>query len=95
MSSRNAYLSADERARAAVLYATLKFMAEQLNQGCTDFERLEAEGHASLLAAGFVPDYVSIRRVDDLAVPASANDALVVLMAARLGATRLIDNIRV
>ncbi len=95
MSSRNAYLSADERARAAVLYATLKFMAEQLNQGCTDFERLEAEGHASLLAAGFVPDYVSIRRVDDLAVPASADDALVVLMAARLGATRLIDNIRV
>jgi len=95
MSSRNAYLSADERARAPVLFHTLQHMAEQLHSGCTDFARLEAEACVVLLAAGFVPDYVSIRRVDDLAVPASADDALVVLMAARLGATRLIDNIRV
>ena len=95
MSSRNAYLSADERAHAPVLYATLKLMAEQLHLGRTDFERLEAEGRAALMAAGFVPDYVAIRRVDDLAVPTHADDALVVLVAARLGQTRLIDNIRV
>ena len=95
MSSRNAYLSAEERARAPLLYTTLKLMAEQLHQGRTDFERLEAEGRASLLASGFVPDYVSIRRVEDLAAPSSATEPLVVLIAARLGQTRLIDNIRV
>lgn len=95
MSSRNAYLSSEERARAPMLYSTLKQMAEQLHLGRTDFERLEAEGRASLLASGFVPDYVAIRRVEDLAVPSSATEPLVVLIAARLGQTRLIDNIRV
>ena len=95
MSSRNAYLSAEERARAPMLYTTLKLMAEQLHLGRTDFERLEAEGRASLLASGLVPDYVAIRRVEDLAAPSSATEPLVVLIAARLGQTRLIDNIRV
>lgn len=95
MSSRNAYLSDDERKRAPVLYSTLKLMAEQLHLGRVDFAQLEAEGRAALLLSGFVPDYVAIRRVEDLAEPGLAEDALVVLVAARLGQTRLIDNIRV
>lgn len=95
MSSRNAFLSEDERARAPMLYETLKLMAEQLRLGRSDVERLEAEGRASLLVSGLVPDYVAIRRVEDLAEPSSPEDALVVLVAARLGQTRLIDNIRV
>jgi pantoate--beta-alanine ligase len=95
MSSRNAFLSVDERQRAPALYATLKLMAEQLRTGRCDYERLQAEGRASLLVSGLVPDYVAIRRIEDLAEPSSAQDALVVLVAARLGQTRLIDNIRV
>ncbi len=95
MSSRNAFLSVDERQHAPALYATLKLMAEQLRAGRCDYERLQAEGRASLLMSGLVPDYVAIRRVEDLAEPSSAQDALVVLVAARLGQTRLIDNIRV
>jgi len=94
-SSRNAYLSDDERQRAPALYETLKLMAEQLHSGRSDIERLQAEGRAALLVSGFVPDYVAIRRVEDLAEPCSVEDALVVLVAARLGQTRLIDNIRV
>lgn len=95
MSSRNAYLAEDERQRAPVLYAILQQMAEQMHAGRRDFERLEAEGRAVLLASGLVPDYVAIRRADDLAVPSAPDDELVVLVAARLGQTRLIDNIRV
>ena len=95
MSSRNAYLSDDESQRSPVLYETLRLMAEQLRSGRSDIERLQAEGRAALLVSGFVPDYVAIRRVEDLAEPSSVDDALVVLVAARLGQTRLIDNIRV
>ena len=95
MSSRNAYLSDAERQRAPALYETLRLMAEQLRSGRSDIERLQAEGRAALLVSGFVPDYVAIRRVEDLAEPSSLEDALVVLVAARLGQTRLIDNIRV
>ncbi|OYY75025.1 MAG: pantoate--beta-alanine ligase [Gammaproteobacteria bacterium 28-57-27] len=101
MSSRNAYLSDDERQRAPALYATLRLMAEQLRQrhhmGRSDIERLEAEGRAALLVSGFMPDYVAIRRADDLSEPDEGvgDENLVILAAARLGQTRLIDNIRV
>ncbi|MEW6444935.1 MAG: pantoate--beta-alanine ligase [Pseudomonadota bacterium] len=95
MSSRNAYLNADERARAPLIHATLSDLAEQVRTGRQDFETLEAEGRAALEVANFRVDYVAIRRVDDLAAPASPDDKLVILVAARLGRTRLIDNLRV
>ncbi|MEW6764589.1 MAG: pantoate--beta-alanine ligase [Pseudomonadota bacterium] len=95
MSSRNAYLNADERARAPLIHATLSDLAEQVRAGRQDFETLEAEGRAALEVANFRVDYVAIRRVDDLAAPASPDDKLVILVAARLGRTRLIDNLRV
>ncbi len=95
MSSRNGYLSADERARAPILYRTLNWVAEQVRSGDRDLRRIEQEAAESLLEAGFEPDYISIRRSSDLAEPAAGDAPLVVLAAARLGRTRLIDNLSI
>ncbi len=95
MSSRNAYLNTDERARAPLIHATLVDLAEQVRGGLQDFDTLETEGRAALEAAHFRVDYVAIRRVDDLAPPAAPDDKLIILVAARLGRTRLIDNLRI
>lgn len=95
MSSRNAYLSAHERSRAPALYATLQNIAGRMHAGERDFALLQAEGAAHLKAAGFVPDYFAIRRAEDLAQAGKEDRTLVVLAAARLGQTRLIDNIQV
>ncbi|TQV65408.1 MAG: pantoate--beta-alanine ligase [Halothiobacillaceae bacterium] len=95
MSSRNGYLDADERARAPMIHAMLKSLAGQIHAGRDDFGALEEEGRAVLDAAGFRTDYVAIRRVEDLAPPQSKQDELVILAAAWLGRTRLIDNQRV
>jgi pantoate--beta-alanine ligase len=85
MSSRNAYLSAGERAEAPRLYRTL----QQVAAG-----RLDPKDAASQLAsAGWQPDYVEVRQRGDLAVPQPGNRERVVLAAARLGGTRLIDNL--
>lgn len=94
MSSRNGYLSADERAIAPALYRTLGAAASALNEGRRPDE-VEAEALHALSAAGFRPDYVSIRRTADLAPPAEEDRDLVVLAAAYLGRARLIDNLRV
>jgi pantoate--beta-alanine ligase len=85
MSSRNAYLSATERSEAPRLYRVLKEVAGA---------KLSAqEAFDSLAAAGWAPDYIDVRRRSDLQRPAKADRDLVVLGAARLGATRLIDNV--
>ena len=94
MSSRNRYLTANERARAPALHAALEHVRERLVDGATDHAALERDAVESLRAAGFEPDYVEIRMAADLARPpagAGAND-LIVLGAARLGRARLIDN---
>jgi len=97
MSSRNTYLSADERRKAAILYATLRSSVAALKIGQSPISQIEAEASAALEAEGFRVDYVSVRRVLDLAAPGSEQDpeGLMVLVAARLGKTRLIDNLRV
>lgn len=97
MSSRNSYLSADERGKAALLYAVLQSSAEALKQGGHSISAVEAQASKTLELQGFTVDYVSVRRVIDLAVPGPSDDAsaLMVLVAARLGKTRLIDNLRV
>ncbi len=95
MSSRNQYLTAEERARAPGLYRTLCRLGEALRAGRRDFAVLEAEGARALGEAGFRPDYLSIRR-PDLEPAAEADRAFRILGAAWLGGrTRLIDNIPV
>lgn len=95
LSSRNAYLSAAERAEAPQLYAALNTIRVALQQGHRDFAKLEADAVENLKKRGWAPDYVSIRRQADLLAPAMTETALVILAAARLGATRLIDNLEV
>ncbi len=96
MSSRNQYLSDAERATAAVIHRTLLAMREQTRDGVPR-EQVEAAADAALRAAGFVPDYAVIRRPDlseaDSGPAGGEGGAWVALIAARLGRTRLIDNI--
>ncbi|KZC18182.1 pantoate--beta-alanine ligase [Rhodanobacter sp. FW510-R12] len=93
LSSRNQYLSAEERARAPLIHDTLQKMRGLLAQG-HPWQAVEQTAAARLARAGFVPDYVAIRRVEDLAEPADGErEGLVALVAARLGGTRLIDNL--
>jgi pantoate--beta-alanine ligase len=94
MSSRNAYLTSDERSRAPRLYQALLRAAERLRTGAAaaEVERLGATG---LDAVGMQCDYFSVRRAQDLGQPSPADSDLVVLAAARLGRARLIDNLRV
>jgi pantoate--beta-alanine ligase len=94
LSSRNGYLSAPERAQAVQLSAALKSMAQALRGGSADFAKLEADAMQTLTQQGWKPDYVVARRRTDLQPPRQG-DALVVLAAARLGTTRLIDNLEV
>ena len=93
MSSRNAYLGATERATAARLYQVLNELKKALEVGASDLAALEQAARDDLSAAGFNPDYVSIRQRGDLRVPAPDASELIVLAAATLGTTRLIDNV--
>ncbi len=95
LSSRNGYLSAAERAEAPRLNRQLRRIGERVAAGERDFLRLETEAVAELAAHGWHPDYISIRRRSDLHPPHAGDESLVVLGAARLGATRLIDNLEI
>jgi pantoate--beta-alanine ligase len=94
LSSRNGYLSETERAEAVQLSLALKAMAESVKAGATDIAAIEARAMQMLTQRGWTPDYMVVRRRTDLQPPAG-NNPMVVLGAARLGATRLIDNIEV
>jgi pantoate--beta-alanine ligase len=95
MSSRNRYLSPEQRSVAAGLYATLQQIAQHVQSDDEALEDIEDWGRARLEELGFVPEYLSIRERHGLAAPASADSDLVVLVAARLGSVRLIDNLAV
>jgi pantoate--beta-alanine ligase len=93
MSSRNQYLSGEERERAAVIHQTLCVMRGQLRAGRPHAD-IEADARAALAAAGTIPDYAAIRRAADLSAPdPSERSGLIALIAARLGRARLIDNL--
>jgi pantoate--beta-alanine ligase len=95
MSSRNVYLSPDQRRVAPELYRALKQSAQRLRAG-DDLETAMAGGAALVAAAGFALDYFEVRHARTLAPIASGKDGpLRILVAARLGTTRLIDNIAV
>jgi pantoate--beta-alanine ligase len=97
LSSRNRFLSPDERAKAPELYAALQTLQSRINDGDIDPQRLEAQAMQRLSGQGWDADYVSLRRQRDLMPPTAdeirRGEPLVALAAARLGSTRLIDNI--
>lgn len=99
LSSRNMYLSAAERAQAPALYGILEQVATKVRRGHLDIFELERHAMASLNEGGWKPDYISIRKRADLQPPSAGdlaqNEPLVVLGAAKLGATRLIDNLEI
>ena len=95
LSSRNGYLSVAERAEAPQLHAALTRIKAAMLAGDRQFDELEMTAASALVARGWQPDYVTIRRQSDLLAPQQNDSALVVLTAARLGATRLIDNVEV
>jgi pantoate--beta-alanine ligase len=95
LSSRNGYLSTDERARAIALYATLRDCARQIENGQHDYTALEIAAAAALGAAGLRTDYVHVCARATLLPAAVADRELVILAAAWCGTTRLIDNIQI
>ncbi|HEY0847441.1 MAG TPA: pantoate--beta-alanine ligase [Noviherbaspirillum sp.] len=99
LSSRNGYLSEAERAEAPQLYKLLNEVAEEVRSGHLDMFELERHAMAKLAGRGWKPDYISIRKRADLQPPTAGdlvkNEPLVVLAAAKLGTTRLIDNLEI
>lgn len=96
-SSRNGYLSDNDKQTAAVIYSQLQQAVQRIKAGEGEFNVIEAEAKKNLLEAGLEPEYFSIRRCKDL-TPAQAEDpkdTLVILVAAKMGSTRLIDNLEV
>ena len=95
LSSRNQYLDENERAEAPRLFRELNKIAEALRGGNLAYAELEQTAVRNLTATGWTVDYVEIRHAESLAVAHAGDKDLVVLAAARLGGTRLIDNVEV
>ncbi|WP_420474074.1 pantoate--beta-alanine ligase [Noviherbaspirillum sp. ST9] len=99
LSSRNGYLSEAERAEAPQLYQLLNEVANEVRSGHLDMFELERHAMAKLAARGWKPDYISVRKRSDLQPPSAGDLAqgapLVVVAAAKLGVTRLIDNLEI
>jgi pantoate--beta-alanine ligase len=95
LSSRNGFLTAEERAEAPRLYRLLRNAHEQIINGAHDYQRIELEAMAELAHHGWHPDYVAVRRQSDLQPLHDGEREIVVVAAARLGSTRLIDNVEV
>ena len=99
LSSRNMYLSVAERAEAPALFQSLNYVANEMRAGHLDIFQVEHKAMEDLAKRGWKPDYVSIRKRSDLQPPSAGDLAqgapLVVLAAAKLGSTRLIDNLEI
>ncbi len=99
LSSRNGYLSVAERAEAPALYRELNLVADEMRAGHLDVSLLEKRAVQRLAERGWKPDYVAIRKRIDLQPPTAGDlatrEPLVVLAAAKLGTTRLIDNLEI
>lgn len=93
LSSRNSYLTEEQRATAPLLYGALTSVGEELQNGRRNFDELEKLANQNLVDAGFSVEYFAIRRAQNLEIPDRDCDELVVLAAARLGEARLIDNV--
>ena len=95
LSSRNQYLSEAERKQAPQLYRELQAVARAVENGNRDYAALEQQAAANLKQAGWQVDYVEIRHAGNLQIAHVGDNKLVVLAAARLGNTRLIDNVEI
>ncbi|CAB1367964.1 pantoate--beta-alanine ligase [Denitratisoma oestradiolicum] len=95
LSSRNGYLTEAERREAPRLFELLTKVVVELRSGNRDLPLLERDAMDLLKANNWLPDYVAVRKKIDLQLPAAHESGLVVLAAARLGSTRLIDNLEV
>lgn len=95
LSSRNGYLSSEERRQAPELFQTLQTMATQMQQGHTDFMALEKMATSKLNQQGWQVDYIEIRQALTLDKAQKSDKNIVILAAAVLGRTRLIDNLEV
>lgn len=99
LSSRNSYLTAEERAEAPTLYRVLNEVASEVRSGHLDVFELEKQALSRIAARGWQPDYISVRKRIDLQPPSAGDlaqgEPLVVLAAAKLGKTRLIDNLEI
>ncbi len=99
LSSRNGYLSEAERAEAPALFQALNQVANEVRSGHLDISKLEKKAMRQLAERGWKPDYISIRKRVDLQPPSAGDlaqgEQLVVLAAAKLGITRLIDNLEI
>jgi pantoate--beta-alanine ligase len=95
LSSRNLYLTQEERQEAPRLYRVLCETRRQLLDGARDYQRLELDAMGELARHGWRPDYVAVRRQSDLQPSENGESELVVVAAARLGRTRLIDNVEI
>ncbi len=95
LSSRNQYLSQAERGEAIFLYQTLQGMRLAILQGERDIERLQQQAVEALVARGWRAEYVAVRNQSDLQAASQSQRDLVILAAASLGNTRLLDNIEV
>lgn len=94
LSSRNGYLTAEQRAVAPLLHQTLINCREAIACGFDNFLQLESHARMKLLQAGFEPDYFAIRDARTLRAVTEKTEEIAILAAARLGSTRLIDNVR-
>jgi pantoate--beta-alanine ligase len=98
LSSRNRFLAPSERAEAPALYRTLNQIRDRMLSGASDLKSVELKAFSTLAERGWIPDYVSIRRRSDLRAPDPQElsvEPLVVMAAAKLGTTRLIDNLEI
>lgn len=95
LSSRNQYLSDSERMEAPRLYRELAAMAQAIENGALNYVELEQNAIAQLTQAGWQVDYIEVRHAANLQVAHAGDKHIVIVAAARLGRTRLIDNIEV
>ncbi|MDP4650821.1 MAG: pantoate--beta-alanine ligase [Haliea sp.] len=93
-SSRNGFLSADQRSLAPLIHETLVSCRDAIACGFDNFLQLESHARMQLLQAGFEPDYFAIRDARTLRAVNEDTEEIAILAAARLGSTRLIDNVR-
>lgn len=92
MSSRNGYLTAEQKSKAATLKLTMDKLSTDIQQGC-EIELAINNGKQALIEAGFTPDYLELRSATDLSTLTDEKNELVILAAAYMGQTRLIDNL--